>query len=59
VLQNRLHIHAGPRKGLRPAYYRYLDPLPSQLKKEEDDDTTDPHSTSNDGKFYDYILVLL
>ncbi|KAF6027795.1 hypothetical protein EB796_013900 [Bugula neritina] len=48
VLQNRLHIHAGPRKGLRPAYYRYLDPLPSQLKKEEDDDTTDPHSTSND-----------
>ncbi|KAF6030064.1 hypothetical protein EB796_011615 [Bugula neritina] len=38
---------SGPRKGLRPAYYRHLDPLPSQLKEEGDDDTKDCHSSLN------------
>lgn len=42
---------SGPRKGLRPAYYRNLDPLPSQLKEEGDDDTKDCHSSLNNGKF--------
>jgi len=42
---------AGPRRGLRPAYYRHLDPLPSQLKEEGDDGTKDCHSSLKNGKF--------
>ena len=60
-----MFIHAGAKKGLRPAYIRYLNPLPPQPTnthesdyEEEDSNNSGYESPFVDGKISQSILVI-
>lgn len=45
ILHGRLFIHAGPSTGLRPAYIRYLNPLPAEPAAPPDSEDEDSKSS--------------
>lgn len=45
VLGGRLFLHAGPRKGLKPAYIRYLNPVEGRETEQDSDDDEDSNNS--------------
>lgn len=45
MLGGRLFLHAGPRKGLKPAYIRYLNPVVERQPAHDSEDDEDSYNS--------------